>query len=224
MSRIIKAAEADQKEAVLWQPEPLPSLEEPLGEEDPARHQAEAAAQISVVESEAKRIREAAHEQGLAEGREQAQKELEAKQAELAKLEEEIEAERTNFFDRMEPEVTRLAVTVAEKVLARELESRPETVVDLVKNAMKRMRERESLRVKVNPEDLPLVRAARDDLMSEVNGVKKLDLADDRRVGRGGCVIESSNGILDARVKTQLDEIERVISEATTHGKAGGTE
>jgi len=230
-SRIIRAQQVDRSRLRPWKPAAPAPLKDPpspaagatFGEMaaaagDLAESQAKAVQQIAAAQSEAGQIKVTAREEGLVEGRSLAQQELEAKRTEVARLVEEIETERANFFDRMEPEVARLSVTIAEKVIARELETRPETVIDLVRTAMKRMRERESLRVRVNPEDISLVRAARDELMAEVDGVKKLDLIDDRRVGQGGCVIESSNGILDSRIKTQLEEIERVISEAATHG------
>jgi hypothetical protein len=49
-----------------------------------------------------------------------------------------------------------------------------------------------------------------------VDGVRKLELVDDRRVGRGARIVESENGVMDARIKTQLDEVTRVVGEATT--------
>lgn len=186
--------------------------------------QAKAYEKMVEAESEAKLIRKRAYDEAFLAGKEAAQQELEAKRTELATLLEEVEAERVSFFDRMEPEVARLSITIAEKVIARQLEVHPETVVDLVKNAMRRMQERETLRVRLNPDDVPIVRAAREDLLSEINGVQKLELIDDRRVGRGGCVVESNNGVLDARIKTQLEEMERVIEEAATRGKAPSAE
>jgi len=167
---------------------------------------------------EAESLKAQACQQGLEEGRALAEQELQKKMTELERRGEELEAERRLFLDKVEPELARLAVGIAEKVIAKELETNPEIVIGLVRNAMKRMRERETLRVRLNPEDLPLVKAAREDLMSEVNGVNKLDLQEDRRVGRGGCMVESGSGVLDATIKTQLEKLEQVIIEATDAG------
>jgi flagellar biosynthesis/type III secretory pathway protein FliH len=136
-----------------------------------------------------------------------------AKSARVESLSSALQRERQEFFARIEPELVRLAVTIAEKVIGRELELRPETVVDLVQAATKRLRERELLRVSVNPRDLERVREARDDLLSAVEGIQRLEIIEDRRVDPGGCVIESPNGTLDARIRTQLEEISRVLSE-----------
>lgn len=157
---------------------------------------------------------EVARRKGLAEGirtAEQAYREklgrLEAQAASLA-------TERQEFFDRIEAELVRLSIVIAEKVIGRELELAPETVLDIVRSAMKRLRERENLRLSVNPRDLDTVKNARDDLISAVDGVRKLEVVEDRRVDPGGCVIESPSGTLDARMKTQIDEISRALGEA----------
>lgn len=88
---------------------------------------------------------------------------------------------------------------------------RPEIVVEMVRSAIKRLRDRESLRVSVNPRDVERVKEAREDLISTVDGVRKMEIVEDRRVDAGGCMIESPNGTLDARIKTQIGEISRVL-------------
>jgi len=141
----------------------------------------------------------------------------EAYRARLARLDalaDSLQRERQEFFDRIEPEVVRLSISIAEKILARELELRPNAVVDMVRSAVKRLRDREQLRVSVNPRDFEQVRSARDDLIGAIDGVRTLEVVEDRRVDAGGCVIESQNGTLDARVKTQLDQLSSVLEAA----------
>lgn len=155
-----------------------------------------------------------ARERGLAEGMRVAEEAYRAKLARLDALVAELQAEREEFFTRMEPEVVRLAVAIAEKVVQQELETRPELVVDLVRRMMKRLRERESLRISVNPRDVERVREAKADLLQAVDGVRKLEVVEDRRVDPGGCVIDSPNGTLDARIRTQFEEIEKALELA----------
>jgi len=186
-----------------------------------AEAHAEALTCVEAAKSRAARIHAEAHERGAEEAHRAAQEQHERLAADvrsrLEALVDEITQEREQFFSRVEPEIATLAVSVAEKVVAQEISTQPEIVLNLVRNSMKRMKERESLRVRLNPDDLEMVRAARDDLIGAVDGVRGLDLVEDRRVGRGGCVVESRNGNLDARIKTQLAKMERVITEAA-HG------
>lgn len=152
-------------------------------------------------------IEHAARRKGLTDGTRAAEDAYRAKVARVESLAAALQQERADFFDRIEPELVRLALAIGEKVIGRELDLQPDTVVDMVRTAMKRLRERETLRVSVNPRDLDHVKAARDDLIGAVDGVRKLDVIEDRRVDPGGCVIESPNGTLDARIKTQIEQI-----------------
>jgi len=186
-----------------------------------AEAHAEALACVEAAKSQAARIQAEAHERGAEEAQRTAQEHQDRLAADvrsrLEALVAEITRERDEFFSRVEPEIATLAVSVAEKVVAQEISTQPEIVLNLVRNSMARMKERESLRVRLNPDDLDMVRDARDDLIAAVDGVRRLDLVEDRRVDRGGCVVESRNGNLDARIKTQLAKMERVITEAA-HG------
>lgn len=194
-----------------------------------AQARAEALACIEAAKAQAAQIHAEARDHGLEEARRAAEEHQERLTADvqtrLCGLVDEINREREQFFGRVEPEIVSLAVSVAEKVIAQEIAAHPEIVLNLVRNSMKRMKERETLRVRLNPQDLEVVRAAREELISAVDGVQRLELVEDRRVDPGGCIVESRNGNLDARIRTQLSKIERVISEAacgeqgrTTHG------
>lgn len=158
-------------------------------------------------------------ERGLAEGICTAEQAYREKLSRLDAMMVAAQEERTDFFDRIEPELVRLSVSIAEKIIGQELAVRPDVVVDIVRAAMRRLRDREQLRVSVNPTDVEQVRAARDDLISAVDGVRKLEITEDRRVSSGGCVIESQNGTLDARIDTQLDEITAALEGAMPVGQ-----
>jgi flagellar assembly protein FliH len=167
-------------------------------------------------------VEESARQQGLRHGMGAAEEVYRAKLAKLEALAASLKAERQQFFERIEPELVRLSVTIAEKIIGSELELRPDTVVGLVRGAMLRLRDREMLRVSVNPRDADRVKEARDDLIAAVDGVRKLEVIEDRRVDVGGCVIESGNGTLDARIKTQMDEIARVLGDMLPGAEEAG--
>lgn len=213
MARIIKARELTVQPP-LWRPssrvedrtEPEPP--QAISAETPAAPR-EQAREVDLAAAEAE-----ARQRGLTEGMRAAEEAYRAKLARVESLGERLQAERDEFFDRIEPEVVRLAVAVAEKILAQELELRPEVVVDMIRAAIRRIRDRETLRISVNPRDFEQVRAAREDLTSAIDGVRNLEIVEDRRVGRGGCVIESPNGTLDARVETQIEEIGQTLEGA----------
>jgi flagellar assembly protein FliH len=188
-------------------------------EPDAADQRPSGVAETRAAELAAKQIFEDARARGLEEGRRGIESERLAFVARVQEVESEINAERGAFFSRVEPEIVRLAVNIAEKVVGREVADHPDIVLETIKRSLKRMQEKESLRIRVNPDSLELVREHRDDLIASVDGVQKLEIADDRRVDPGGCIIESRNGNVDARVGTQIREIERAVTGALEHAQ-----
>ena len=49
--------------------------------------------------------------------------------------------------------------------------------------------------------------------MEHVNGSPKVKLEEDKRVGQGGCIIETAYGSIDARLEEQMAEIEKVLEK-----------
>lgn len=190
--------------------------------EDPVQRaiasaQAEAAALLEAARAEAEQIRHRAREQGLAEAAAALVRDRERFAAEQNAAIVEINAERERFYRDAEPELLKLSFAVAEKIIGREVAERPELVLELIRRSLKRIKDKSALRIRVNPDDLQLVKEARAELLASVDGVEKIEVSDDRRVARGGCIIESPNGTLDARVATQLRELERSMGKVAPH-------
>jgi flagellar assembly protein FliH len=107
-----------------------------------------------------------------------------------------------------------LALEVARKVVREELMQQPAHVLAIVRDALRRVQGFGRLRIRVNPLDVDLLRQNRPSLLQVVDGVEGIEIVEDRRVDQGGCVIETEQGVYDARIRTQLGEIERVLREA----------
>jgi flagellar assembly protein FliH len=83
-----------------------------------------------------------------------------------------------------------------------------------VRDTLRRVQGFGRLRIRVNQLDVDLLRQNRPSLLQVVDGVEGIEIVEDRRVDQGGCVIETEQGVYDARIRTQLGEIERVLREA----------
>lgn len=191
-------------------PAPDPQL---IAEEIRQQAEADAALLLAQARADAEVLRQQAYDEGLAEGRAAAEQENAGFVTAANALLDEINDERDDFFTRSETELVTLAVVIAEKVLAQQLAVKPDTVVDITRTHMKRIRERETLRVRVHPDDLALLAEARPQLLGEIDGVRELQLFEDRRVGRGGVILEGPGGTFDARFTAQLDVIRRALAD-----------
>ena len=176
--------------------------------------------QAELIEAEAinaaAEIRKKAWDEGYAEACAAARTEHQSLLDEARNAIEQCEREEEEYWRDIEPELVRLAVEIAEKIIRNELSTKPEIVLDVARSSIRQVRQRESLRMRVNPADLEMAKTHRTELLETADGVRHLEVVDDRRVDRGGVVIESDDGVLDSRVKTQLSEVEKALSEAAS--------
>jgi flagellar biosynthesis/type III secretory pathway protein FliH len=63
----------------------------------------------------------------------------------------------------------------------------------------------------VHPGDLQIVREAVDGLIQQLGGIDHLDVQEERRVQRGGAIVRSTTGEIDARIETKLDRARELL-------------
>lgn len=108
----------------------------------------------------------------------------------------------------VERELVALSLAVARKVLRRELSIDPSIVLALVKVCFTELQNAEIYRLRLHPQD---VEPVADYLRLQRRG--GIELVPDPEIARGGAVFETSQGKLDARLDTQLLEIERGLAD-----------
>jgi flagellar assembly protein FliH len=166
------------------------------------------------------RARAQGFEQGYKEGKAEARRESEQEKARLRRAVDavisQVQRSRANALAQAQQEVGDLVLEVARKILKDEVRWNRDVVLGIVKDAIRRVVDKETVRVRVNIEDLPAVKEARGELLSTIDGIQNLEIVDDRRVGLGGAIIETSSGTIDARIETQLEEIKRAFEGRLT--------
>ncbi len=177
----------------------------------------EADAIISSGHEQVKEVHETAFNNGKEEGYQyglkMAEDESRAKILEAEKLVEQAKQERQEIIEGSENEILQLAMAVARKVVGEEITLNSECVVDIVKKAIQKATDRQELTVRVNPENLDVTLNAEEQINKSAAGIRKLRVTADPAVSCGGCVVETSNETVDARIERQLDEIEQVLME-----------
>lgn len=185
------------------------------------RMQLEAQAQVDAILADARREKEAAYEEGKAngyqdgfsEGREaaeaQMQEELAKKEQSLERhyqeLEEKLQADLLHLQEQLEPRLVEVLTNIYEHVLGIELKDKENLVLYLLKRTLQQMDQNSSIFIHVTKQDFPLIKAAKEELAG-VAGIpqEKLELVENNTLAPGGCMIESDYGILDCGLDTQL--------------------
>ena len=168
---------------------------------------AQAQAKASEIEASAQASGEKA---GHDEGKRRAEEELTPVIKTLRELVESIRASRASVIASAEPELVRLAMEIAERIVHTEVAENKEVVVENVRNALTRLVTREVVTLRLNPADLETIRQYRDSIVA-ASDVEHLRMVEDQRVDRGGVVVETEAGTIDAKIATQLREAKRAL-------------
>jgi len=197
------------------------SLEAALPVVSPGTSHADADAVMDALaraESQADALRAAAREEGLREGREEALASLTPGLEALSQAAEAVQADQYARADRLEAHAVDLALFLAEKILGGAIAVQPEHVLEAVRGALRGIVERERITVLVHPEDLELVRDAMDGIRATLGGIEHCEVQAERRVSRGGAVVRTPDGDVDARVETKLQRAREVVEAALSTG------
>ena len=174
---------------------------EELGAIDDELHQLRAQAETELEEARAKveEIRENARTEGREEGLRECMENLAAARSEYAEVRK-----------RAERDMVDLAFHVAQRIIGHCIEVKPQVVRDIVGEALVGARGREQILVRLHPDDHKEVEVARDDYARELDGVAVYFEAD-TSLERGGCIIETESGRIDARLETQLEVLREAV-------------
>lgn len=140
------------------------------------------------------------HEQEMSVEREHADAFFGSFQKEMGRLQE-----------RLQTDAFRFAVAVAGRIVKKEIALDDDVVVRQVHEAIRRVAGVESVRIRINPADEASLRQHKETLIAGSESVREIVLEADEKVGRGGCILETSSGTVDARIATQLEQIEAAL-------------
>ena len=148
---------------------------------------------------------------GLEEGMQKAHEEHGRRLGELADAIEAIlgafDRERELLAARAAGEVAQLAVAIADRVCKRAAELRPEVARANATAALRLVMRSHDVRLHVNAADHGGVESLLPDIGRKWPALAHVRLVSDPSVARGGCLVRTEGGIVDADLRTQLDRI-----------------
>ncbi len=181
------------------------------GADEPAGSRTGAADRLARMEKdfarrEAETRTQALHE-GEAAGRRAASAELQPVIEKLARAIEEIAGLRGRLRREAEADLVQLALAIARRVLRREISIDPEALRGLALAALEKLQGQEIARVRVHPSQAAVIAKCLQDKGSTVG------VSSDPGLEPGGVLFETARGDLDAGVESQLQEIERGLTD-----------
>ncbi len=168
------------------------------GEEILARAREQAGAILSDAESAAERMRQEGRAEGLEEGR-----------AEVAERLFEAVTASVEQFASMEQALVDMVVKSVRAIVGEF--DREELAVKSVGHALRLVRDEKRVLLRVAPEDAESVTARLDEILLRYPGMGRVDVRADGGLGRGGCIMETPAGVIDATLDRQLKIIEETF-------------
>jgi flagellar biosynthesis/type III secretory pathway protein FliH len=156
-----------------------------------------------------------AFENGLRQGEKAGAAMAEAKIEELMKRHAETILEigrmKASLYAKVEREVAKLSIAVAQKIVHREIQIDKDIIHSLVHVALTHVMKKTPVVVHVNPADYEYLSTRQADLSQAES--RNVSLVSDKSIERGGCLIETDSGDIDARLEEKFREVERTFFE-----------
>jgi flagellar assembly protein FliH len=174
--------------------------------------QAKAEAMMQRARDEAETLREQARLEGASQGREEAKQDAMPSAVAFANAGQALIVFEEQMIARYAPEMVRLALEIAEKIVHRTVTADPEIVAAVLERARREVADARRIRIHLNPADYELLAAMSPDMltMGRDNG-RMIEVVADGEVSRGGSRLETEIGVIDATVPTQIAEIRRQL-------------
>ena len=121
---------------------------------------------------------------------------------------------RRNMYDKGEREMVEMVVGLAKKVIHFEFSTRDDAVQEMIRLAVQSVLDRESMVIKINPTDKEYAESFRPELHHLFSEIKNITFEAHSGVERGGCVVETNFGVVDARIDKLGEQMDRILNLA----------
>ncbi|CAN2041985.1 flagellar assembly protein FliH [Candidatus Magnetomoraceae bacterium gMMP-15] len=111
---------------------------------------------------------------------------------------------KDNFAKTYEKEIIDLIRRIAEKIVHVHVKLDNEVVMENIFEAFAIIAERTEVKVSINPKNMDYVNENRPEFFSRVKGLKSVTIESDPSITKGGCLMETIFGEVDASIESQL--------------------
>jgi flagellar assembly protein FliH len=179
---------------------------------------------LAQAQLEAEQIRELARSEGYADGRgaghEQGATEIALAAQALSEAMNGIESLRDELVQAIEHDAIQLGLQLAEKILGGTRQLPSERILESVQGGLRRVTDRRKITVLVNPSEFEAVNSAIRELTEPGTGIEQCDIQPDERIERGGAIVRTAEGEVDASVETQLEQAREVVEASLAAERA----
>lgn len=136
----------------------------------------------------------------------------------LLKLEEEI----GRVHGEMQKLIMPIALKAAKKIVSKELETAPDTIVSIILSTLKSVAQHKKIVLYVNKADYEVIDSNKSKIKQIFESLESLSLRERDDVEAGGCIIETEGGIINAQLKDRWRSLDAAFESLGEKLKKGG--
>lgn len=181
----------------------------PVGGFDPERVKEAYARKIRITQQE---CYEKGLSDGIRKGRELEKNETVQTLQAMSVIVKEMSALKKSTLENLEGEILQLSLAIAEKVIHGEAATNREVIRGVLKAAINNIGDRENMKIRVHPQDFHYMIEIKSDFLQGFDGIRNVTFAEDESIQRGGAIIETACGEVDARLDQQFNEMKAAMT------------
>ena len=121
---------------------------------------------------------------------------------------------RQQIFEAVAPDILEISLDIAKKIIKKEVSEDPEIILGNIKEILSGLSKEETkLILKVNPAQASMLKQQVPDIVSSAGLEAKVVIIPDENIMEGGCLLTTTNGVIDATIETQTDIISEALKE-----------
>ncbi len=124
-------------------------------------------------------------------------------------LEKAIEEHVLSF----EPQLVSIVKTIVYAIIQQEVSTNPKIIQTSLKEALSHVVDQTRVRIHLNPDDMEFIEDIMGAVREELSRLKDFEIIPDTNIGRGGCILETDFGLIDATLERRFKEIFAGLSD-----------
>jgi flagellar biosynthesis/type III secretory pathway protein FliH len=102
---------------------------------------------------------------------------------------------------------------IAGHIIEREISADSDIVINQVKKAINSLDNDVIFKIRIHPDNVDILYNIKSELITDKSLLEKVVITPDHSVDPAGCILETSSGLVDARLKTQLEKVEHTLKQ-----------
>ena len=131
----------------------------------------------------------------------------------LRRLTGEMAGVRCSLLKHWEENALQIAAAIAYQTIMRDPATEREVPLDLLREALELAMNSAALKIRMNPRDVEALDEPIRAILEETGNLATAEVVADPKIAAGGCVVESSLGVIDERLESRLERIVAELSE-----------